>query len=226
MKKIFSIAIDGPSGAGKSTIAKLLAEKLKINYLDTGAMYRLLALFAKEKKIDIAEESQVEKLLQECKIEVKFDDRGNQINFLNDKLIEDEIRANDISPLASRISAYASVRNKMAMEQREITKKFSLVIDGRDIGTYVLPDADCKIYLTANSLQRAKRRVKQLSEKGEFYTVEQIQREIEARDFADSHRAIAPLKKADDAILIDSSDLTLDEVLNSIIEVVEEKINT
>lgn len=224
MKKIYSVAIDGPSGAGKSTIAKILAEVLDINYLDTGAMYRMLAYAAKVKNTNIDDESELNHLLEEANLDIKFNG-GEQINYLNGVDVSKEIRDNSISLLASRISAKRQVREKMAEAQRNIAKNESMVLDGRDIGTYVLPDAECKIFLTASPEVRAMRRVKQLEEKGQSVPYEQILDEIIRRDYDDSHRELAPLKKADDAIEIDSTDLSLDETILEIERVIKDKID-
>ncbi len=224
MKKIYSVAIDGPSGAGKSTIAKILAEVLDINYLDTGAMYRMLAYAAKVKNTNIDDEAELNHLLEEVNLDIKFNG-GEQINYLNGVDVSKEIRDNSISLLASRISAKRQVREKMAEAQRNIAQNESMVLDGRDIGTYVLPDAECKIFLTASPEVRAKRRVKQLEEKGQSVPYEQILDEIIRRDYADSHRELAPLKKADDAIEIDSTDLSLDETILEIERVIKDKID-
>ncbi len=224
MKKIYSVAIDGPSGAGKSTIAKILAEVLDINYLDTGAMYRMLAYAAKVKNTNIDDEAELNHLLEEVNLDIKFNG-GEQINYLNGVDVSKEIRDNSISLLASRISAKRQVREKMAEAQRNIAQNESMVLDGRDIGTYVLPDAECKIFLTASPEVRAKRRVKQLEEKGQSVPYKQILDEIIRRDYADSHRELAPLKKADDAIEIDSTDLSLDETILEIERVIKDKID-
>lgn len=218
-----NVAIDGPAGSGKSTIAKALARDYKILYLDTGAMYRACALKALETGTDIKSERAVENLLRALSLEVKYED-GTQKTILDGKDVSDKIRAPEISMAASTVSRYPFVRLKMAEKQREIASGMSCVLDGRDIGTFVLPSADFKFFLTASPDVRAERRKKELEEKG--YTVDfaQLKDEIIARDNQDMNREIAPLKQAEDAILIDTSDMTIDEVLLAIKNKIQEKI--
>lgn len=216
------VAIDGPAGAGKSTISKAVAEKLGFVYVDTGAMYRACALYALENGIEI-EESAVKPHLCKIKIDMEYTADG-QIIYLNGENVSDRIRENDVSMGASAIAAIPAVRLKLVEMQRELAKKQSVIMDGRDIGTYVLPDAELKIYLTASVDERAKRRCAQLEEKGGKFDVESIKEDIKQRDLNDMNREFAPLRKADDAVLLDSSDLTLEETKKAIEKLIKEKI--
>ena len=222
MKKIINIAIDGPSGAGKSTIAKLLAAKLGILYLDTGAMYRAVGLKALNTGVDIADAAAVEKMLVDTKIDVKQEE-GVQHVYLDGKDVSVDIRENRVSKAASDISAVPCVRYKMVELQREIAAKCDTVLDGRDIGTFVLPNAEHKIFLTASAEERAKRRYAELKAKGSDLTFEQIKEDILKRDYNDSHRALAPLKKADDATEVDTTSMTIEEVTEKLCAIIGAK---
>ncbi len=219
----FNVAIDGPAGSGKSTVAKLLAHDYHILYLDTGAMYRACALAALRAKIDVADEAQVCDLMRGVSLSVVYRD-GVQHTMLGGEDVSDQIRTPEVSMAASTISKHISVRMKMVEKQREIAGKMSCVLDGRDIGTFVLPDADFKFFLTASAEVRAKRRADEMTAKGYQVDFEALKREIAARDEQDSTREIAPLKKADDAVLIDTSDMTIEEVLRTIKRKMQEKI--
>ena len=219
----YNIAIDGPAGSGKSTVAKLLANDCHILYLDTGAMYRACALAALRAGIDVADEVQVCELMRDLALSVVYRD-GVQHTLLADEDVSALLRSPEVSMAASTISRHPSVRLKMVEKQREIAGKMSCVLDGRDIGTFVLPDADFKFYLTASSEVRAKRRYDEMVARGEQVDFEALKRDIAARDEQDSTRALAPLKKADDAILIDTSDMTVDEVLDTLKRKMQEKI--
>ena len=214
---MINIAIDGPSGAGKSTVAKLLAGKMNIKYLDTGAMYRATALFALEKGVPVNDETAVKPILDEISIDIEYKD-GAQRVLLCGKDVSSEIREHHVSKAASDISAIPAVRMKLVEMQRKIAAESSCVLDGRDIGTYVLPDANVKIYLTADVDERAMRRYKELTAKGQTVELEGIKRDIEERDYNDMNRSFAPLKKADDAFEIDSTGITADEVCRIIME--------
>lgn len=205
------IAIDGPAGAGKSTIAKLLAKKLGILYLDTGAMYRAVGLKAVENGVDISDEDAVKKMLDSTTVDVKICDSVQRV-YLDGQDVTGRIREHRVSKAASDISAVPCVRYKMVELQREIASRCDTVLDGRDIGTFVLPNAEYKIFLTASVAERARRRYEELKAKGEDCTLESITADIEKRDYNDSHRALAPLRKADDAVEIDTTDLTIEEV--------------
>ena len=219
----YNIAIDGPAGSGKSTVAKLLANDCHILYLDTGAMYRACALSALRAGIDVADEVQVCELMRDLALSVVYRD-GVQHTLLGNEDVSALLRSPEVSMAASTISRHPSVRLKMVEKQREIAGKMSCVLDGRDIGTFVLPDADFKFYLTASPEVRAKRRYDEMVARGEQVDFEALKRDIAARDEQDSTRALAPLKKADDAILIDTSDITVDEVLDTLKRKMQEKI--
>lgn len=219
----YNIAIDGPAGSGKSTVAKLLANDCHILYLDTGAMYRACALAALRAGIDVADEVQVCELMRDLALSVVYRD-GVQHTLLGNEDVSALLRSPEVSMAASTISRHPSVRLKMVEKQREIAGKMSCVLDGRDIGTFVLPDADFKFYLTASPEVRAKRRYDEMVARGEQVDFEALKRDIAARDEQDSTRALAPLKKADDAILIDTSDMTVDEVLDTLKRKMQEKI--
>lgn len=213
---MINIAIDGPSGAGKSTVAKMISEKLDILYLDTGAMYRAVGLKALDCNVDIKNIGDVEKMLGDTNVEIKYEN-GGQVVYLDGKNVNGRIREHSVSKAASDISAIPCVRLKMVELQRNIASANNCVLDGRDIGTYVLPNAKVKVFLTATVQERAKRRRLQLKEKGEDISLDKVLRDIVERDKNDSERAFAPLKQANDAVLIDSSNMTVNEVCDSII---------
>ena len=214
MKNI-SIALDGPSGSGKSTIAKFLSKKMNILYLDTGAMYRACAVKALKMGIDTLDEEKVKTFIGDIDIEIKYAD-GTQKTFLDGEDVSEKIREPQVSMAASNISSLKCVRLKMVEMQREIAKKMSCVLDGRDIGSYVLPNAKYKFYITASVDVRAKRRYDELKAKGHDVNFNELQKEIEQRDYNDSHRDFAPLTRAEDAILIDTSDMSIEEVVNKV----------
>lgn len=221
MKKHLTIAIDGPAGAGKSTIAKILAQKLNINYLDTGAMYRALALKVLKSKIDPKDREGVIKSLEKTDIQVLY--RGKQqIILLDGEDVTDKIRTPEVSKTASDVAVIPEVRLKLVEIQRKIASEIPLVVDGRDIGTFVLPDASYKFFLTAAVEERAKRRWKEMQEAGKLDTLENVMEDIKQRDLNDSNRSFAPLKKAEDAILIDTTHLSIEQVVNKILELIEE----
>lgn len=215
----FTIAIDGPAGAGKSTIAKHLAKKLNILYLDTGAMYRAFALKVLESGLNPESESDIDSIIDDTDIDVQYED-GVQTVYLDSVNITDKIRTEEISKAASSVATIPKVRLKLVDIQRSIGMKTSLVMDGRDIGTYVLPDASLKIFLTATAEERARRRHNELTEKGVNTSYTEVLNDIKARDYNDSKREFAPLRKADDAVLIDSTDKTIEEVIQEIEELV------
>ena len=214
MKNI-SIALDGPSGSGKSTVAKFLSEKLNILYLDTGAMYRACAVKALKLGIDTLDEKKVKTFIDDIDIEIKYEN-GMQRTFLDGEDVSEKIREPQVSMAASNISSLKCVRLKMVDMQRKIAEKMSCVLDGRDIGSFVLPDADYKFYITASVDVRANRRYAELKEKGHTVDYENLKKEIEQRDYNDSHRDFAPLTRAADAVSIDTSDLSIDEVVNKV----------
>ncbi len=217
-----NIAIDGPAGAGKSTIAKLLAAKLGILYLDTGAMYRAVGLKALNTGVDISDAAAVEKMLADTKIDVT-QENGVQHVYLDGNDVSSAIRENAVSKAASDISAVPCVRYKMVDLQREIASRCDTVLDGRDIGTFVLPNAEYKIFLTASAEERAKRRYAELKAKGSTLTLEQIKDDIVKRDYNDSHRTLAPLKKADDATEVDTTAMSIDDVVGRIYAIIGAK---
>lgn len=219
----FNIALDGPAGSGKSTISKIIGKKLNILCLDTGAMYRACALKCVYEGISISDEPAVSFLMKNINLEVKYKN-GEQHTFLDGKDVSAEIRKPEISMLASSVSALGCVREKMVLLQREIASKTSCILDGRDIGTNVLPNAKFKFYLTASPEVRAKRRTNENKQKGFKTSYEEILKEIIERDNQDKNRKIAPLIQAEDAILIDSSYMTIDEVVEFIENKVQEKI--
>ena len=218
-----SIAIDGPAGAGKSSIAKALSKRLGYIYIDTGAMYRAVALFFLENNVADGTDSRIESLLDKLEISIKYED-GAQKVILNGEDVTGKLRLEEIGKLASKFSAIGSVREKLVALQRKLAQKENVVMDGRDIGTVVLPNANLKIYLSASSKVRAKRRYLELLEKGHTdLDINDIEDEIIKRDEADMNRKISPLKQADDAYYLDSSDITLEEVVSKILSMVKEE---
>lgn len=216
-----NIAIDGPSGSGKSTIAKAIAKKLNIVYLDTGAMFRCLGLKALKDNIDISNLDMVKEMLDRTTVDIKYVDSDMKI-FLDNCEVSHLIRENEVSKMASNISAIGIVRDKLIGLQREIAQNNDVVLDGRDIGTVVLPNANYKFFVTADSLERAKRRHLELKNKGEIVELEILHQEIEQRDFNDSNRKIAPLKCACDAIIIDTTNMTIEDVVSYVIAKIKE----
>lgn len=211
------IAIDGPAGAGKSTIAKGLAKKLNAIYVDTGAMYRAIGLYVLRNGIDKNDENAVVEAVSTINVSIVFED-GQQVVMLNGENVNGFIRTEEVGMMASGISGYAKVREKMVNLQRELAESTDVVMDGRDIGTVVLPNANPKIYLTASARVRAERRAAELEAKGEPADIDTIEKDIIDRDYADMHRAVSPLMKADDAVEIDSSYMTIEEVQQAIID--------
>ena len=217
--KEFIVTVDGPAGSGKSTIAKIIAKKYGFTYLDTGAMYRMIALYALENSIDLQDSKAIETMLKNTKLDIV----GNQF-FLNGKDVSDEIRTPRVSAIVSPVSAIKEVRVKLVDLQREISKGKSVILDGRDIGTVVFPSGDVKIYLVASPEERAKRRLKEYEEKGVEADYESVLASIKERDFIDSTRKESPLKKAEDAHEIDSSTMSIDEAVEVISKYIDEKI--
>mgnify|MGYP001430262745 FL=1 len=214
--KYFSIAIDGPAGAGKSTIAKQIARRLGFIYVDTGAMYRAMALYFLRRQIDASDNENIEKHCDGINITIEYMD-GEQIVLLNGENVNGLIRTEEVGNMASAVSVNKTVRLKLVELQRQLARKNNVIMDGRDIGTYVLPDADLKIYLTASSKVRAMRRYKELKEKGIEADITIIEQDIIERDRRDMNREFAPLRQAEDAIYLDSSDMAIDEVVDYII---------
>ena len=207
---MISIAIDGPSGAGKSTISRTVAGKLGYLYVDTGALYRTIGLYVLRNGSDPKNEQQVQTLLPQLQVNMGYQD-GIQQMFLQGENVTDQIRTPEVSMAASGVSAHSCVRAYLLDLQRRLARENNVIMDGRDIGTVVLPDADVKIFLTASSAVRARRRFNELIAKGEDITYEKVLDDVEKRDYADSHRAISPLKQAEDAIIADTSELNFEE---------------
>jgi cytidylate kinase len=214
------IAIDGPAGAGKSSIAKLVAKKLSFVYVDTGAMFRTVAYYFLSQGKDPSDDEMVTEECENISISIEYKD-GAQHIFLDGTDVSTEIRQEEVGKNASVVAKNQAVRNRLLALQRQMAEKQDVIMDGRDIGTVVLPDAQVKIYLTASAAVRAERRYKELIEKGETCDLKKIEEDIIARDEQDMNREIAPLKQAEDAVLVDSSYMTIEEVVDKIIEIVE-----
>lgn len=212
----YKIAIDGPAGAGKSTIAKAAAKKLAFVYIDTGAMYRAMALYFSENGIDLSDRESVAAACQAIRIDIAYEDGRQQI-LLQGENVTARIRTEQIGTLASQAAQNADVRKKLSQLQRELAEKTNVVMDGRDIGTVVLPDAELKIFLTASVETRASRRYKELTERGDSCNIEEIEKNIRMRDEQDMHREIAPLTQAEDAVYLDSSHMSIEEVTEKIL---------
>ena len=225
MAKTYSIAIDGPAGAGKSTIAKALAVELGYHYVDTGAIYRTVAYFLDLLGISPKDVDGVERYIDELTVEIEYDETGKQHMIMNGMDVSDEIRTQDISQKASLVSAHKIVRDMLLDMQRDVAKKHNVIMDGRDIGTVVLPKATVKIFLTATPEVRAKRRTDELIAKGQKADYAQTLKDIKQRDYQDMNRPIAPLKQAKDAVLVDTSEMDINQVLSAIKQIVQEKIN-
>ena len=219
---IYNIAIDGPAGAGKSTIARRVAKELSFIYVDTGAMYRAMALYLLRREVNRDDTEQIGNICQDAEISIEYQN-GEQIVLLNGENVNSYLRTEEVGNMASVSSAVPRVREKLLSLQRKLAKDMSVVMDGRDIGTTILPDADVKIYLTASSLTRAKRRYLELQEKGTVCNLDEIQKDIEERDQRDMTREISPLRQAEDAVLVDSSDLTIQQVVDRILQIFRSK---
>ena len=218
-----SIAIDGPAGAGKSTIAKMVAKKLGFIYVDTGAMYRSMALYFIRQGISDQEEQKIAESCKDIQVSLEYEN-GEQQVILNGENVNAFIRTEEVSMMTSNTSKYPAVREKLLSLQRELAATRNVIMDGRDIGTCVLPGADAKIYLTASAAERARRRYKEQIERGISCDIKEIERDIIARDEQDMNREIAPLKQAEDAVLVDSSNMTIEQVVDEIIRIYEEKV--
>ena len=219
-----NIAIDGPAGAGKSTIAKKAAGELGFIYVDTGAMYRAVAVYLTESDISASDEDLVEKSIADISVEIKYEDGAQQV-YLNGEKVTGKLRTEAAGNMASKASALPCVREKLLSLQRDLAASNDVVMDGRDIGTNILPSAELKVYLTASSAVRAKRRYDELVAKGaENIDIEKIEQDIIQRDKQDMERKTAPLKRADDAVLIDSSDMTIEQVTDTIVGLARERM--
>lgn len=222
--KPIQIAIDGPSGSGKSTMAKLISKRLGVMYLDTGAMYRAVALKAIRMGIDTRDREKVCKILPDIDIKIAYNNGSQQV-LLDGEDVSGLIRTDEVSMGASNVSAIPEVRQKLVELQQKIASDNNVVMDGRDIGTHVLPNAQVKIFLTASSSERARRRYHELKEKGLLTkSFEELKKEIEIRDYNDSNRAASPLRQAEDAVLLDTSNLSVEESVDRIISIIREKV--
>ena len=221
--RIYNVAIDGPAGAGKSTVARRAAAALGFVYVDTGAIYRAVALAVLAREVDSANEAAVASLLKDTTVRLQWE-RGVQHLVLNGADVTDRLRSPEVSDAASRVSVFSAVRRFLLETQREVARQQSVIMDGRDIGTVVLPNAQVKIYLTASSATRADRRCKELHEKGLEASYEDVLRDIEERDYRDMHRKLAPLRQAEDAVLLDTSALTLAQSIDETVRIIREKL--
>ncbi|EXG85283.1 cytidylate kinase [Clostridium sp. ASBs410] len=222
MKKVYNIAIDGPAGAGKSTIARSVAEKLHFVYVDTGAMYRAMALHFLRNGIPSDDEERISKSAGEVNVTISYENGMQQV-ILNGENVSGLIRTEEVSAMASAVSVYMPVRNKLVELQQNLALEENVIMDGRDIGTCVLPEADLKIYLTASSLVRARRRYEELKAKGEECSLDDIEKDIIERDYRDMNRENSPLKQAEDAVLLDSSAMTIPQVVDRILALFQER---
>lgn len=218
---MINIAVDGPAGAGKSTISRAAAKTLGFIYVDTGALYRTVALQVLRNYLTFDKTEEIKKLLSETDISLKYEN-GEQRVILNGSDVSDFIRTPEVSMGASKVSAIPEVREFLFELQQKIARENNCVMDGRDIGTVVLPNAELKVFLTASAEERARRRCKELIEKGEDVSFDEVLKDIEQRDYNDSHRDIAPLKQADDAVLLDTSDLNLEESIQALTRLIQE----
>ena len=223
-KKIYSVAVDGPSGAGKSTLAKAAAAKLGIVYVDTGAIYRSIGYYVYCKGIDPKDAPAVIAILPELDIQMRYGEDGVQRMILNGEDVSAQIRLPEMSMYASAVSAIPEVRTFLLEMQRQIARTTAVIMDGRDIGTVVLPDAEVKVFLTASAEIRARRRMKELEQRGTPQPFEEVLQQIVERDWADSHREAAPLKQADDAVLLDTGLLNFEESLTALLNIIREKV--
>lgn len=218
----FNIAVDGPAGAGKSTIAKAVAKKLNYIYVDTGAMYRAMALFMLREGVDPSDAERIREKCREADITIAYE-KGEQVVFLNGENVNPYLRTEEVGRMSSAVSVQPEVRRKLVELQRRLAGKSDCIMDGRDIGTCVLPDAQVKIYLTASSEVRAKRRYDELLAKGELCDLKEIQAAVEERDYRDMHREHSPLRQAPDAVLIDSSGMDVEQVIQEILRLCHAK---
>jgi len=223
--KKMNIAIDGPASAGKSTIAKKVAEQLGYIYLDTGAMYRTLTYAALSNEVDLQDEEALHTLLKGIRITFSTAENEMQRVFLNDEDVTDSIRSEEVTQNVSLVSSFAKVREEMVARQKSIARSGGVVMDGRDIGTVVLPDAEVKIFMTATAEERALRRYKENIAKGMTTSLEELTEDMKRRDHLDSTRSVSPLKKAEDAIVLDSTHLEIDEVVKQILGIIEVRLN-
>lgn len=222
--KVINVAVDGPAGSGKSSVSKRVALDLGYIYVDTGAMYRAVALKLLNENVKENDEEKIKEVLTKTDIDIKYIDSVQHV-FSDKKDVTDKIRTNEVSKAASDFSKIKAVREKLFNLQKELAKKNNCIMDGRDIGTNILPNADVKIFLTASAEKRAERRYLELKEKGECVDIKTLEKEILIRDKNDTEREISPLKKADDAVLLDTSDLSFDEVCETVKRIIMEQIS-
>ncbi len=218
----FNVAVDGPAGAGKSTVARAVAKKLNLIYVDTGAMYRAMALFMIKERVALDDMTAVVQKCAQADITIRYEN-GEQAVILNGENVNALLRTEEVGNAASVVSPVPEVRERLVKLQKQLASKNDCIMDGRDIGTCVLPDAQLKIYLTASSAVRARRRFDELSAKGESCDLQKIQADIEERDYRDMHREVSPLKQAEDAILVDTSDMSADQVISCVAELCEKR---
>ena len=219
------VAVDGPSGAGKSTLARAAASALGFLYVDTGAIYRTVGLSVRDRGADPGDEPAVADILPSLRVELRYDEAGRQRMLLNGRDVSEEIRLPEISRYASAVSALPVVRAYLMETQRELARRNNVIMDGRDIGTVVLPDAEVKVYLTASAQVRAERRCRELEERGTPQPFEEVLRDIEDRDYRDTHREAAPLRQAEDAVLLDTSALDFQQSLEALLRLVRERMS-
>lgn len=220
---MFNVAIDGPAGAGKSTIAKMVAKKMNLIYVDTGSMYRAMALSCIRQGIEANDHERVAQAVKDLNITLEYEDGVQQV-ILNGENVNAYIRTEEVGNMTSAIATYGEVRERLVAMQQAIAREKAVIMDGRDIGTCVLKDAPVKIYLTAAPRTRAERRYLELKEKGQECDIDTIEKDIIDRDYRDMHREISPLKQAEDAILVDSSDMTIQQVVDAISDIIRERI--
>ena len=225
MNTFYAVAVDGPSGAGKSTLSRRCAAAFGFIYVDTGAIYRSIGLAAFRKGIDRENEAEVMEMLPQIEVKMAYDESGEQKMFLNGEDVSKEIRLPEISACASQVSAHPKVREYLLEMQRKMARENNVIMDGRDIGTVVLPDAELKIFLTASAEARARRRMLELQQKGLNVKFEQVLEDIEQRDKKDTERAAAPLKAAEDSVLVDTSELDFEQSFDRLCEVISKKLN-
>lgn len=218
------VAVDGPSGAGKSTLARAAASALGFLYVDTGAIYRTVGLSVRDRGADPGDEPAVADILPSLRVELRYDEAGRQRMLLNGRDVSEEIRLPEVSRYASAVSALPVVRAYLMETQRELARRNNVIMDGRDIGTVVLPDAEVKVYLTASAQVRAERRCRELEERGTPQPFEEVLRDIEDRDYRDTHREAAPLRQAEDAVLLDTSALDFQQSLEALLRLVRERM--
>lgn len=223
-EQLHAVAIDGPSGAGKSTLARKAAERLHFLYVDTGAIYRSIGWYALQKGISLEQPQAIENLLPELKVALSYGEDGLQHMMVNGEDITDQIRLPEVSAAASKVAAVPAVRSYLLEMQRQLAREHDVIMDGRDIGTVVLPDADCKIFLTASAQVRAKRRCIELEQRGTPQPYEDVLADMHRRDEQDCNRAVAPLKQAEDAVLLDTSELDFESSIDALVQIIKEKI--